>query len=51
MTGLDHRVGHLRSVTAPGNHWFDLAKGCTKSVPSPSLAMYVHHERGLRSRR
>jgi len=51
QVGLDHGVGHLISMTAPGNHRLDIDTGCNTRATSPSLASYLHHDSGLRKRR
>src|SRR5262249_1466658 len=49
--GPDHGVGHLASMTAPDNQRLDIVQGCNTRTPSPSLAMDLHPDSGLRRRR
>ena len=47
---LDHRVGHLVSITTSDKHRLDSVKGCTRRAPSSSLARSFSHDSGLRRR-
>jgi hypothetical protein len=49
-TGLDHRVGHLVSITTPDKQRLDSVKGCITRAPSPSLARQFSYDSGLRRR-
>ena len=49
--GLDHRVGHLASMTASDNPWLDIVQGCHTRAAAPSYAMEWPHDRGVRDRK
>jgi hypothetical protein len=49
--GLDHGVGHLASMTVPDNQRLDIVQGCNTRATSPSLAMDLHPDSGLKRRR
>ncbi len=51
LVGLDHRVGHLASMTAADNPWLDIVQGCHTRAAAPSYAMELPHDRGVRRRR
>jgi hypothetical protein len=47
VPGLDHRVGHFVSLTAPDTEWLNIVKSCNKKATSPSFAIEFHRDSGF----